>query len=140
MRGGQPCDQCKGSGSGGMGTNMARGRGGVAQTEQTDTSFKTEHGKVQTTKGAIVGQFLVDGEQVRGETSKPLAEAVTAAERDASDLIYRDRIPRQYHKAIKNYFSTMQKSLGSKAKPDGVESSKSSTKEGAANGAQPTKP
>jgi hypothetical protein len=123
-----------------MGTNMARGRGGVAQSEQTDTSFKTEHGKVQTTKGAIVGQFLVDGEQVRGETSKPLAEAVTAAERDASDLIYRDRIPRQYHKAIKNYFSTMQKSLGNKSKPDAGENAKPSTKDGAAKTTEPTKP
>ena len=97
-----------------MGEQMGIGRGGIAPTEKTATAFKTERVKVQTTKGAIVGQFLVDGEQVRGDASKELEEVITAAERDASDLVYRDRIPRQYHKAVRNYFKTMQDAVKSK--------------------------
>jgi len=90
---------------------MGQGRGGRAGEEKTDVAFKTERGKVHTGKGAIVGQFLVDGEQVKGEMKSNLVEVVSAAERDASDRINRDRIPRQYHKAVKAYFSNIQRSV-----------------------------
>ena len=90
---------------------MGQGRGGRAGEEKTDVAFKTERGKVHTGKGAIVGQFLVDGEQVKGEMKSNLVEVVSAAEREASDRINRDRIPRQYHKAVKAYFSNIQRSV-----------------------------
>ena len=90
---------------------MGQGRGGLAGEEKTDVAFKTERGKVHTGKGAIVGQFLVDGEQVKGEMKSNLVEVVSAAEREASDRINRDRIPRQYHKAVKAYFSNIQRSV-----------------------------
>ena len=94
---------------------LGQGRGGRAAEEKTDVAFKTERGKVHTGKGAIVGQFLVDGEQVKGEVKSNLSEVVSAAEREASDRINRDRIPRQYHKAVKAYFSNIQRSMkGSK--------------------------
>ena len=90
---------------------MGQGRGGRAGEEKTDFAFKTERGKVHTGKGAIVGQFLVDGEQVKGEMKSNLVEVVSAAEREASDRINRDRIPRQYHKAVRAYFSNIQRSV-----------------------------
>jgi len=122
MRDGQPCEQC-GAGRG-MG-RMGRGRGGQAKMEQTDVDFKTERGKVHTGKGAIVGQFLVDGEQVKGEAKTNLVEVVSAAEREASDRINRDRIPRQYHKAVKAYFSNIQRSMkGSKPREPGDKGAK----------------
>lgn len=93
---------------------MGQGRGGIAKSEPTDVGFKTERGKVQTTKGAIVGQFLVDGEQVKGDAKSSFVELVAAAERDASDRINRDRIPRQYQKAVKEYFSNLEKKTGKK--------------------------
>ncbi len=90
---------------------LGQGRGGLAPEQQTDVGFKIERGKVHTGKGAIIGQFLFEGEQVKGDVSTSLSKIVSAAERDASDRINRDRIPRQYHKAIKNYFSNMQRSM-----------------------------
>lgn len=95
---------------------LGRGRGGLAPEQQTDVGFKTERAKVHTGKGAIIGQFLVDGEQVKGEVSSSLEEIVTAAEHDASDRINRNRIPRQYQKAVKAYFSNVQR----KVKDDGA--------------------
>lgn len=118
----KPCGSCKGTGkvgnkscgrcqgSGGMG-KLGQGRGGLAPEQQTNIGFKIEKGKVHTGKGAIIGQFLFDGEQVKGDISTSLSEVVSAADRDASDRISRDRIPRQYHKAVKNYFSNMQRSM-----------------------------
>ncbi len=94
----------------GMG-KLGQGRGGLAPEEQTAVGFKTERGKVPTGEGAIIGQFFFNGEQVKGEVTASLAEVVSAAEHDASDRINRNRIPRQYHKAVKGYFSTMQKSI-----------------------------
>lgn len=108
MSGGKPCSLCQGSGGkgagGGMG-KMGRGRGGLAPERETSVGFKIERAKVKTGQGAIIGQFFFKGEQVKGAVDSSLAEMVTAAERDATDLINRDRIPRQYQKAVKAYFS-----------------------------------
>lgn len=115
----RPCPFCKGRGCGrcqgnkpgaGMG-RLGQGRGGLAPEEQTPVGFKTERGKVHTGKGAIIGQFLFDGEQVKGDVTSNFTDVVLAAEHDASDRINRNRIPRQYHKAVKTYFSTVQRSI-----------------------------
>ena len=99
---------------------LGRGRGGLAPEEQTTVGFKMERGKVHTGKGAIIGQFLFDGEQVKGDVAPEFSEVVTAAERDASDRINRNRVPRQYQKAVKSYFSNMQESItgANEKKPD----------------------
>ena len=93
-----------------MGRDPAQGRGGRAEQEEAPVAFKTERQKVYTGKGAIVGQLVFEGEQVPGEASSELSKTVAAAEREASDLIHRDRVPRQYHKAVKAYFSNIQRS------------------------------
>ena len=105
-----PCSKCGGGNRRGPGLGgLGQGRGGLAPEQQTSVSFKTERAKVHTGKGAIIGQFLVDGEQVKGEVGSTFAEVITAAERDASDRINRDRVPRQYQKAVKKYFSNVQR-------------------------------
>lgn len=115
MAGGKKCGTCGGSGSkpgnSGMGRKMGKGRGGLAPEQQTDVGFKTERTKVHTGKGATIGQFSFSGEQVKGEISSSISEVVTAAEREASDRINRDRVPRQYQGAIKKYFSNVKRSL-----------------------------
>lgn len=113
MRGGKRCSACQGSGQGnqgGMG-KLGKGRGGLAQEKKTDVAFKTERGKVHTGKGTVIGQFLVEGEQVKGETRRSVSEVVIAGEQEASDRINRNRIPRQYHKAVKTYFSNVRRSI-----------------------------
>ncbi|MFQ5591099.1 MAG: hypothetical protein ACE5HE_08055 [Phycisphaerae bacterium] len=108
--GGQPCGRCRGTGirpGSGRPGGFGQGSGGLAPEETTDVSFKTKRAKVHTGRGAIIGHFLVDAEQVKGDASSRFAEIITAAERDASDRINRDRVPRQYQKAVKTYFSTV---------------------------------
>ncbi len=107
---GAGCSRCQGKRGSGMG-RLGQGRGGLAPEQQTAVDFKVQRGKVHTGKGAIIGQFLFDGEQVKGEISPSFTEVVTAAEREASDRINRNRVPRQYHKAVKAYFSNVQRSI-----------------------------
>ena len=107
-----------------MGRTLGQGRGGLAPEQQTKINFKPERGKVHTGKGAIIGQFLVDGEQLKGDVSGDLVDLVSAAERDASDRISRDRIPRQYQKAVKAYFSSVRRSLKEAPAKDGDEESR----------------
>ena len=106
---GRSCAPCRGSGSvagrGGMGLTPQSGQGGLAEERHTRVGFKTERGKVHTGRGAIIGRFQFEGEQVKGEVTSELAELFSAAQRDASDRIGRDRLPRQYHQAVKAYFS-----------------------------------
>ncbi|MCH7814011.1 MAG: hypothetical protein IID40_08325 [Planctomycetes bacterium] len=114
--GGKQCGSCQGTGQGqgrgrGMGPRPGRGKGGLAQEQQTGIGFKITRGKVQTTKGRIIGQFLIDGQQIKGDVSAELAETLAAEERVATDLIYHDRIPRQYQEPVKKYFSSIQRTL-----------------------------
>lgn len=118
---------------GGMGEQPQRGEGGVAPEEKASYAFKVERGKVHTGKGAVVGQFEVEGEQVRGEATAQLVEVVAASERDASDRIQRDRIPRQYHKAVKSYFSNVRRALESAGNP-----SEDKNRSGAQSGEEPS--
>ena len=110
QRGGKPCGSCNGSGQGtdrpGTG-GKGKGRGGLVPEAPSKVGFKMQRQKVATTKGAIIGQFLVDGEQVKGAVSREFAEVLSAAERQASDAVSRDRVPRQYQKAVKEYFSSV---------------------------------
>jgi len=108
---GKPCGRCQGNGNRpgrGMG-GLGKGRGGLAPEQQAGMGLKTERTKVYTGKGAIIGQFLVDGEQVKGDVQSTLSEVVTASEHDASDRIGRNRIPRQYQKAVKEYFANVRR-------------------------------
>lgn len=114
MVGGMPCSQCQGGGmkaGAGLG-KLGRGRGGLAPQQQTNVAFKMERTKVYTGPGAIIGRFLIDGEQVKGEATRELVDVITAEERNATDAINRDRIPRQYQKSVKDYFTRVQKVLG----------------------------
>lgn len=94
-------------------------------------AFKTERGKVHTGRGAVIGQFYFEGEQVKGEVGADMGEVVSAAERDASDRINRDRVPRQYQQAVKKYFSTMKGSIerAQQKQVPGTGSSKQATPE-----------
>ena len=98
-----------------MGRKPGQGRGGIASERQTSVAFKMERGKVPVGRGAIIGQFLVDGEQVKGDVSEEVTELFSAAQRDASDRINRDRLPRQYQKAVKAYFASADKRINDAA-------------------------
>ncbi len=121
--GGRPCGSCGGGGSGrgGMGANMGQGRGGIAPEAATRASFTKRRQKVATMRGAITGQFLVDGEQYKGEISPAVAELLTASESRAADAIERRRIPRRYHKFMKAYFSDLRDKLDAEPTEGGGE-------------------
>ena len=91
-------------GQGGMG-GLGRGRGNIAPEEETKVSFERKREKVKTTRGRIIGQFLVDGQQVSGESKAAFTEAVAAERREASDAIKEARIPKKFQKSVTQYYS-----------------------------------
>lgn len=114
---GKSCGRCGGSGcrsgnNSGMGQQMGRGRGGLAEKQETTVDFVKEREKAKSGPGAIIGQFLVDAEQVEGEAAQQLQTIVEAARRDATESVNRARVPRRYHDAVKKYFSDMERSAG----------------------------
>jgi hypothetical protein len=102
----------------GMGQKPGQGRGGIASEQQTSVSFAKHRQKVNSENGAIIGQYLINGPQVKGQVSPEVQEVITAADRDAADAVDRAQIPRRYHKAIRKYFSDLQGRV-KKAQPSG---------------------
>jgi len=110
MCNGQTCTACMGRGLG-MGLNPGQGQGNVAPEEQTAFGLVQRRTPVKTGRGSIISQRFIDGEQFKGEVSSEFVEAALSAERDVTDAIARERIPRVYHTAVKKYFTRFRESL-----------------------------
>jgi hypothetical protein len=122
---GKPCGACQGTGMGqgmgqgrqgmgkgsGMGENPGQGEGGVAPSQQTAFNLKNERTPVKTGQGSIVSQQFVDGEQFKGEVSKEFREAAMSAQRQVTDAVAREEIPRQYQGSVKEYFTRSTRGL-----------------------------
>ncbi|MCH6552318.1 MAG: hypothetical protein IH804_09950, partial [Planctomycetes bacterium] len=80
-----------------------RGRGGRAPEEKTGERWVKRRTPIITTRGAIIGKMFIDGEQVSGEVSSEAVELFSAAQREATDALEKNRIPNQYRGAVKDY-------------------------------------
>ena len=123
IQNGRPCGSCQGSGmapgpnSGqgssqtGMGQNPGQGQGNVAPEQKTDFRLNRQRTPVITAPGSIIHQKFIDGEQFKGELSSEFKEAMISADREATDAINREQIPRIYHSSVKNYFTRATKEM-----------------------------
>jgi len=130
---GRPCSACQGSGMsqgmgpqgglgrGGMGPNPGLGEGGVAPLQQTDVRRVAERTPVKTRQGSIVSQQFVDGEQFKGEVSESFRQAAISAQRQATDAVAREEVPRQYQGSVKEYFTRSARGLQGGQAPAGEE-------------------
>ncbi len=112
---GSPCPHCNGTGqcNGGGADGQkpgpgGRGRGaGQRGQKDIDVAFQKRRAKVEQRQGAVIGQWFVKGDQIKGESKAQYLEAVQSAVRDASDALEKDQVPRAYQKAVKNYFDRL---------------------------------
>jgi len=98
--------ESEGSGSGGPGI----GRGSVTDVKATDT--KSDKTKVQgkSDSGPIIASWYVQGNKVKGESTKTFSQVAGEAAQEAAEAIETQHVPREYQDAVKNYFSQLQKS------------------------------
>jgi len=82
------------------------GEGGEAEVKphETDT-FKTR-AKGKLGPGKAISWFI-SGDEVREEAKTPYYEAVSSAEREATDALARETIPRAYEEKVKDYFDSI---------------------------------
>ena len=64
---------------------------------------------------------------MKGQSQVEFQEAATAAEIDAANALDKDRVPRIYHKAVRNYFDR----LGERLKPAAAGDTKEGEQESA---------
>jgi hypothetical protein len=129
---GSPCPGCDGTGScsgagnddksGKSGKNKGgRGAGSRGRNDNAQTATKDEKGKVKTNRtGRVIGQEYVKGRQLKGQSTAEFQDAAEAAEIDVTDALDKDRVPRIYRKAVRNYFDR----LGDRAKSSGEDKDK----------------
>ncbi len=102
-------------GQGGQGSGMGKlgqGRGNIAPREETKRNLKSERVTGKQSPGAVIGRMFIDGEQLKGEAREEAAEVAKAAAREATEAIDRDRVPRQYHRPLREYFGKVQEGIG----------------------------
>jgi len=92
---------------GGQGPNYGQGYGSRIGKEKTAHNLKPTKVKSPLHDGEIIGQMLFDGPQVKGESRLAVKDAVNSAVRDATDAIQREQVPRQYARAVKEYFDAL---------------------------------
>lgn len=123
-----------GKGSGGPG----KGMGNSPDAAPTDFMLKKERAEVQTTnEGPVIASTMVQGSQIRGESTATFSSVVESASTQAAEAIETKRVPRKHEAAVQQYFGTLdqaaKKAKGEQTKPaeqgkDATESSGSSNK------------
>lgn len=104
---------------GNQGPQQGLGYGATTGKQAAAHGYKSTKVKSQIRGGEIIGQMLVDGPQVKGELSAEAREAVNAAQRDATDAIEREEVPRQYEKVLREYFESLAGLAGGKPAESG---------------------
>ncbi len=97
----------EGQGSGGPG----RGNGPSPDAQAADYQTEKKKADVKNVGGPTIGTRLVYGEQVKGQSTAEFAEAVAAAEAQASEDITNHQVPREYQDAVKTYFGRLQQKV-----------------------------
>ncbi len=93
-----------GSGSGGPGKGMGAG----PDARAADYMLKKERADVQTTnEGPVIASTMVQGSQIRGESTATFSQAVQSATTQAAEAIETKRIPRKHESAVQEYFGRL---------------------------------
>jgi hypothetical protein len=82
--------------------------GGLLTDEEADFTLRKEKAVGQDHGGAPIATRMVEGAQVRGESVQAFRDAVTSGSQAAADAIESQRIPREYHDAVKHYFGRLE--------------------------------
>jgi DNA-binding transcriptional regulator/RsmH inhibitor MraZ len=90
-----------------QGSRAGLGLGSLIGKEKAGYQTDPTKAKSRYQDGAIIGQMLIDGPQVRGEASAAALSAAAAEVRDALDAIEREEVPRQYRKVLQEYFERL---------------------------------
>lgn len=91
-----------GNGTGGPGR-------GAGERGETVADFKTESVKagVKKQNGPIIGQTMVAGDQIRGESRAEFAAMVEASERAATESIGNNLVAPEFQSPVKHYFGRL---------------------------------
>ncbi len=107
-----------GSGSGGSG----KGMGQSPDAQAADFMLKKERAEVQTTNdGPVIASTMVQGSQIKGESTATFTSAVESATTQAAEAIETKRVPRKHEAAVQHYFGRLdneaKKASGEKPEP-----------------------
>lgn len=91
---------CNAAGEKGLGTS--------AGSEQTETNTVAEEQRREAGDGPIASRIPVDRELVVGESTMTLQQAQQVASEGFDEALDETPLPRQYHDALKHYFSNRQ--------------------------------
>ncbi len=93
-----------GKGSGGPGKGMDAG----PDAQAADFMLKKERADVQTTnEGPIIASTMVQGTQIKGESTATFSNAVASASTQAAEAIETKRVPRKHESAVQQYFGRL---------------------------------
>ncbi|MFG0247177.1 MAG: hypothetical protein ACF8MF_14115 [Phycisphaerales bacterium JB052] len=101
----QGYNQGFGSGSGGPGKGMGQG----PDAQAADFMLKNERAEVNTTDdGPVIASTMVQGTQIRGESTATFSNVVQSAKTQAAEAIETKRVPRKHEKAVQQYFGKLE--------------------------------
>jgi cell division protein FtsB len=126
--GGGQCPYCDGTGvsmgsgmgaaaGSGSGDGGGEGAGYGYRAEQADNTATTRVKiKGRPTKGKIIAQFMVKGEQVKGESNIELRETFKQYQQEGEEALSKENIPISYKNYVRDYMDAIQPQQKSTAK------------------------
>jgi len=92
---------------GSQGPQYGLGSGSRIGKEATPFKLDPSKAKSRYDSAQITGTMFIDGPQVRGQATADELNAAEAEIHDAQDAVERNEIPRQYQKALREYFERL---------------------------------
>ncbi len=111
MGNGQDGQMGQGQGVGGLnaGVGGVPDFGGEENQPSGDYALSREQTRINVQEGGpIIASTLVQGAQVKGESTAAFSSAVKSAKTKASEAIETKRVPREYESAVQKYFGRLE--------------------------------
>ncbi len=99
----------QGEGGTGLGSGIGKSGSGHAghdvSGDPTVARLDRLQSHVPTTRGQVLGRFLVNGVQIRPESAEELRAVFVSAEKEAAEAIARDQVPLYARDLVRDYFT-----------------------------------
>jgi hypothetical protein len=93
-----------GKGSGGPGQGLGQG----PDAQASDYMLNKERAEVDTTnEGPVIASTMVQGTQIKGESTATFSSTVQSATTQAAEAIETKRVPRKHENAVQHYFGQL---------------------------------
>jgi len=97
----------RGRGVGGIKAGTGSGGNPLGRQQSPINTQARAKSDLEQGKGRVIASWMSDGQNAAGQPKVDFDKTITQAQDEAAQAVSQDRVPRQYHRAIHDYFNQL---------------------------------